>query len=145
MNSKKINNSIFQLKTEKTKLEADKSSEKIKTETLNASKEILKNKFKISRWIKIILCAILIWITIYSVDYICVTNFFRSPIFSIVVKSNRIHNENVDYIEKKFIGLGYSFYTRGEVEKNKKNYVIYYGKIKILNFEVKDFFQGVCN
>lgn len=110
----------------------------------NENKIITKNKFKIPKWIKVISCIILIWIVVYSVDYIRVTKYYRKPIFSITVKYNRVTKDNADYIEKKYIGIGYSFYTRGDVENNKKEYVIYYGKVKILNFEVKSFFQGVC-
>ena len=110
----------------------------------NENKIITKNKFKIPKWIKVISCIILIWIVVYSVDYIRVTNYYRKPIFSITVKSNRVTKDNADYIEKKYIGIGYSFYTRGDIENNKKEYVIDYGKVKILNFEVKSFFQGVC-
>ena len=90
----------------------------------NENKIITKNKFKIPKWIKVISCIILMWIVVYSVDYIRVTNYYRKPIFSITVKSNRVTKDNADYIEKKYIGIGYSFYTRGDVENNKKEYVL---------------------
>ena len=109
----------------------------------NPSSETEPKKLKISKWIKIIVSITLIWLTIYFIDYICVTSFFRSPVFSIMIKSNRIQNKNADYVEKKFIGLGYSFYTRGQLENNGKKYVIDYGVVKIFNFKVKDFFRGV--
>ena len=109
----------------------------------NENKIITKNKFKIPKWIKVISCIILIWIVVYSVDYIRVTNYYRKPVFSINVKSNRVTKGDANYVEKKYIGFGYSFYTRGEIENNKKEYIIYFGKVKILNIEVKDFFQGI--
>ena len=66
---------------------------------------ILYNKFKIPKLIKVIICIILIWIVVYSVDYIRVTNYYRKPIFSITVKSNRVSKDNADYIEKNTLVL----------------------------------------
>lgn len=69
------------------------------------NKIITKNKFKIPKWTKVISCIILIWIVVYSVDYIRVTNYYRKPIFSITVKSNRVTKDNADYIEKNTLVL----------------------------------------
>lgn len=112
-------------------------------ETLKNSKSIFENRFKIPKWIKIVLCTILIWTTMYFVDYIRVNKCFAEPIFSITIKSNRVKDEHADFIEKEFVGLGYSFYTRGHIDIDKKRYVIIYGEIKILNIKIKDFFQGI--
>lgn len=119
------------------------NKDEIVIETLKNSKNILKNKFKIPKLFKIISCIILIWTTMYLVDYIRVTKYFVKPIFSITIKSNKIQDEYADYVEKEFMGLGYSFYTRGQIDNNKKKYVIHYGEIKIINIKIKDFFQGV--
>lgn len=112
-------------------------------ETLKNSKNIFKNKFKIPKWLKFILCIILIWTTMYLSDYIRVTKCFAEPIFSFTIKSNRVQDEYADFVEKEYIGLGYSFYTRGQIDSDKKKYVIHYGEIKILNIKIKDFFQGI--
>lgn len=119
------------------------SEDEIVVEALKKSKSIFQNKFKLPKWIKVILCIILVWLSFYVVDCTCVTKYFSEPVFSITIKSTKIQTDNADYVEKDFIGLGYSFYTRGQVDNNKKKYTIYYGKIKIMNVKIKDFFKGV--
>lgn len=113
----------------------------IVVETLRKSRLIFQNKFIIPRWMKVILCVIISWVSFYVIDYICVTKYFSEPIFSITTKSNIIQSDNADYVEKKFIGLGYSLYTRGQMENNK--YTIHYGEIKIIDIKIKDFYRGV--
>lgn len=113
----------------------------IVVETLRKSRLIFHNKFIIPRWMKVILCVIISWVSFYVIDYICVTKYFSEPIFSITTKSNIIQSDNADYVEKKFIGLGYSIYTRGQMENNK--YTIHYGEIKIIEIKIKDFYRGV--
>lgn len=113
----------------------------IVVETLRKSRLIFQNKFIIPRWMKVILCVIISWVSFYVIDYICVTKYFSEPIFSITTKSNIIQSDNADYVEKKFIGLGYSIYTRGQMENNK--YTIHYGEIKIIDIKIKDFYRGV--
>lgn len=113
----------------------------IVVEALRKSRLIFQNKFIIPRWMKVILCVIIAWVSFYVIDYICVTKYFSEPIFSITTKSNIIQSDNADYVEKKFIGLGYSLYTRGQMENNK--YTIHYGEIKIIDIKIKDFYRGV--
>lgn len=117
------------------------SENEIVVETLRKSKSIFQNKFIIPKWMTVILCIIIAWASFYEIDYICVTKYFSEPIFSITTKSNKIQSDNADYIEKEFIGLGYSLYTRGKMENNK--YTIHYGEIKIINTKIKDFYKGV--
>lgn len=118
-----------------------RSENEIVIETLNNSKNIFRKKIILPKWLKISLLIILIWITMFGVDYIRVSKFYSSPIFSIPVESKRTKFKDVDYLQKRYIGLGYSFYTRGE-NYNKK-YTIDYGEIKFLKWKVKDFFRGV--
>lgn len=113
----------------------------IVVETLRKSRLIFQNKFIIPRWMKVILCVIISWVSFYVIDYICVTKYFSEPIFSITTKSNIIQSDNAGYVEKEFIGLGYSLYTRGQMENNK--YTIHYGEIKIIEIKIKDFYRGV--
>ncbi|HAB66304.1 MAG TPA: hypothetical protein DCE23_02950 [Firmicutes bacterium] len=125
------------------KLDNNLNENEIVIETLKNSKNIIKSKFMIPKWIKVILCIIFIWISFYMVDYICVSKYFSEPIFSISINSNKVQNGDADYIEKNYVGLGYSFYTRGQIDEEKSKYVIHYGEIKIINIKVKDFFKGV--
>lgn len=111
-------------------------------EILKTSKDIEYNKYKIPRWFKILICIILIWSSMFFVDYICVTKHFKEPLFSFTIKSKKIKNEDADYIEKNFVGLFYSSYTRGQ-NNNKGEYIIHYGEINIGSFKVKDFYKGV--
>ncbi len=117
------------------------SEDEIVVETLRKSRSIFQKKFTIPKWIKVILCIFIAWVSFYVIDYICVTKYFSEPIFSITTKSTKIQNDDANYIEKEFIGLGYSLYTRGQMENNK--YTIHYGEIKIINFKIKNFYKGV--
>jgi len=132
------------LKGEKIINEKEKkefNEDEIVIETLKSSKNTF-NKFKIPKLLKIIMIIIFSWSIIFSTDYIFVSKLYRSPLFSITTKSENITDEHANYIEKEYKGLGYSIITKGQIVNNK--YSIDYGKINIMNINIKTFFKGVC-
>jgi len=132
------------LKGEKIINEKEKkefNEDEIVIETLKSSKNTF-NKFKIPKLLKIIMIIIFSWSIIFSTDYIFASKLYRSPLFSITTKSENITDEHANYIEKEYKGLGYSIITKGQIVNNK--YSIDYGKINIMNINIKTFFKGVC-
>ncbi len=101
----------------------------------------LKNT-KIKKFAIIFIAICLIWTIFFATDYIRVTKYYKKPLFSINVKSKHIVDSYADYIEQKYVGLGYSTYIRvSDVSKDK--YDVDYAEIRLINKVIKSFFRGI--
>lgn len=125
------------------------STKKVTTEEINYKiKEAIdyKNKYdkrkrKIYRIIKTLLIVILLYITIFIIDYVSVIINFQKPIFAMNSFNHRMYTDEFDYYEKNYDGLGYNYYTRGQIEDGE--YSVDYVELSIFGHSVSKHAKGV--
>lgn len=106
-----------------------------KKEKTNSKKERIKTLITVG------LIALASFIVVYAIDFICVFNSFKQPIFAVQTYSHHIISDGSDYFENNYFGLFYNYYTRGYYKNGK--YEISYAELTIGKKSIKTTFKGV--
>ncbi len=91
--------------------------------------------------IKIVVSVLIIFIAIFITNIYMVNQYFVKPIFVMNSFNSHVHTEDANYYEKNYTGLGYNFYTRGQMEDGE--YSIDYVETSIFGHTISKNAKGV--